>query len=331
MFDALKTNKELWDMYTKREEYTPVLLDKFKRFPYHSSRHRDVFEPVVSKFLVKNGMNCAYPNNKKFAVCLSHDIDIVYSPFLKIAHEIKIDFPKPKMKINSLWNFSKIMDIEKKYNAKSTFFFMAMTKNDSDFNYNPNDLGNWLGKIVDSGWEVGLHGGQRAYNDLGVMKNQKQRLEKVMGKKVAGYRNHLMKFQTPLTWELIQKAGFKYDSTYGYNDCVGFRNGMCHPFRPYDLNSNHFIDLWEIPLTIMDSTFDYYMRLDKKDEWNITKKLIDTVQQLNGVITILWHNTNMSGDRFKLYENILKYCSDNGAWMSSAEEIVKFWEKNNVK
>jgi hypothetical protein len=137
-----------------------------------------------------------------------------------------------------------------------------------------------------------------------------------------------MKFQTPTTWEAIKKAGFLYDSTYGYNDCVGFRNGMCHPFRPYNLSTNQEIEIWELPLHIMDSTFDYYMRLSEKDEWKLTKQIIDTVHQLNGVITILWHNTNMSQDRLKLYEKILRYCNEKNAWMTSGERIIKWWERS---
>jgi peptidoglycan/xylan/chitin deacetylase (PgdA/CDA1 family) len=328
MFKALESNKELWDMYTKKEEYAPKLLDKFQRFPYYSSKYRNILEPVVSKFLVENGLKVEYSDRKKFAVCLSHDIDLIYSPILKIAHEIKFSLPKLHIKINPLWNFQQIMELEGKYKAKSTFFFLALAKGDLDFNYRISDLENWLGKIVDRGWEVGLHGGNKAYNSLDVIKKQKERLEKVIGKKVIGYRNHLMRFEVPTTWELLKEAGFKYDSTYGYNDCVGFRNGMCHPFKPYNLNTNQYIDVLELPLNIMDSTFDYYMRLNKKNEWQITQQLIDTIEELNGVITVLWHNTNMSGERLELYERILKYCHQKGAWMTSGEEIIKWWEKN---
>jgi peptidoglycan/xylan/chitin deacetylase (PgdA/CDA1 family) len=142
-----------------------------------------------------------------------------------------------------------------------------------------------------------------------------------------GYRNHLLKFRTPETWEILKKAGFKYDSTFGYIDCVGFRNGMCHPFRPYNRETDSYIGIWELPIIVMDSTFDNYMRLSKDDEWNITRHLIDSVSTLNGVISILWHNTNMSGDRFAFYEKILKYCRGKEAWITSGEEIINWWEK----
>jgi hypothetical protein len=41
----LKQNKELWDLFTRREEYNPPILDQYGRFPYYLSKHRNVFEP----------------------------------------------------------------------------------------------------------------------------------------------------------------------------------------------------------------------------------------------------------------------------------------------
>lgn len=60
---------------------------------------------------------------------------------------------------------------------------------------------------------------------LKILKKKKRRLEEVLGKKVVGYRNHYLRFRVPDTWELLSKAGFKYDTTFGYSDCAGFRNG----------------------------------------------------------------------------------------------------------
>ncbi|MDD4330975.1 MAG: hypothetical protein PHU28_01340, partial [Methanosarcinaceae archaeon] len=72
MFEKLKENRELWELFTKREEYAPVSTDKYERFPYYLSTHRNVFEPEVSRFLVENGLKPEYPDGKKFAVCLTH-------------------------------------------------------------------------------------------------------------------------------------------------------------------------------------------------------------------------------------------------------------------
>ena len=343
MIKQLKRNKELWDLFTRKEEYTPLTLDQYGRFPYYLSKYRNILEPEVSKFLIENSLKVEYPEGNNFAVCLTHDIDAVYIPnwsimfsatkLLLTQHQIKsvfkMLFNKINKKWNPWWNFKDIMSLEEKYGAKSSFYFLTLDKEDLDFNFKIEDLECEIGDIVDNGWEVGLHGGHNVYNNLDEIKKEKERLEGVLGKKVIGYRNHYLRFKVPDTWELLSKAGFGYDTTFGYADMVGFRNGMCHPFKPFNLNTNKDIDILEIPLTIMDYTlFSNYMEQNMEGAWEIIKLLIDTVEKYNGIITILWHNTGMVDEKLKIYEKILKYCYEKGAWMTSGEEIWKWWNKH---
>ncbi|MHC1756398.1 MAG: polysaccharide deacetylase family protein [Methanosarcina sp.] len=340
MFEKLKENEELWDLFTRKEEYDLTFRDRYERFPYYLSSHRNIFEPRVSKFLLENGLRPQYPDGKKFAVCLTHDIDGVYPEKLypligsikalakgNLTEAMKTPFSRINRKWNPCWNFREIVKLEAKYDAKSSFYFLALKPEEMDFNYNIKDLESELGFISDSGWEVGLHGGHESYNSLEDIKEKKSRLEEVLGKRIIGYRNHFLRFSVPNTWELLSKAGFKYDTTLGYADCAGFRNGMCHPFRPFNLNEGRPIDIMEIPLTIMDrSLLRDYMRLDVKKAWECTKHLINTVEQYNGVITVLWHNnTCIEGENLKYYEKVLEYCAGKNAWITSGEEIYNWW------
>jgi len=327
-------------MFTRREEYNSPILDQYDRFPYYLSEHRNILEPEVSRFLIEKGLKVEYPEGKKFAVCLTHDIDAVY-PYTsslsvmynaakslkerKIKNAFKMLLNNINKRWNPWWNFNDIMTLEEKYRAKSSFYFLVLDKRDLDFNFRIDDLESELENITDNGCEVGLHGGHNAYNNLDEIKEKKKRLERVLGKKIVGYRNHYLRFKVPDTWELLSKAGFKYDTTFGYADCVGFRNGMCHPFKPFNLDTNEEIDILEIPLTIMDDTLFKYMKLDMKGAWRVAKLLIDIVKKRNGIITILWHNTYMVGENLRFYERILKYCYEKDAWMTSGEEIWKWW------
>ena len=345
-YEKLKQqNQELWDLFTREEEYSPKQWDRYNRFTYRLSSNEDILDPLVSKFLVENGLNlkAEYPENKKFAVCLTHDVDEIYPPLshtlLSSLHYMKnLDFKKLKDQVfwkykgkefSPYLNFKEIMNLEEKYGAKSSFYFIATDSDIRRFRYSIEDLENELGSIVDKGWEVGLHGGYYAYNSLEEMKKEKKRLEKVLGEKVIGYRNHYLRFKTPDTWELLAKAGFKYDTTFGYHDMVGFRNGMCHPFKPFNLNSDKESDILEIPLIIMDAAL--FGSVNSFEEaWEITKRLIDTVEKYEGVITLLWHSNDFNcaykDSWVKLYGKILKYCHDKNAWMTSGEKIWGWWE-----
>jgi peptidoglycan/xylan/chitin deacetylase (PgdA/CDA1 family) len=327
----LEANKPLWDIFTKKEEYSPSILDQYQRFPFYASKNRDIFRPVVSEFLIKNGLKVEYPSGKSFAVCLTHDIDVINIAKLPLRHvgrSLAIIKGRLDKKSNPLRDFQNIMDMEREHDARSSFYFMALEEGEEDFNYRIDDLRDELRNIIESGWEVGMHGGHHAYCDPEVLELEKARLDSVIGKKTTGYRNHFLRFGIPDTWHHLSKAGFLYDTTFGHYDCAGFRNGMCHPFRPYDLNKKSYLDILEIPLVIMDNTFDDYMRLNESGSWEITKRLIDITAKNNGVITILWHNTYLVTEKRKLYEKILKYCSDKNAWMTSGEDIRKFWSEN---
>ena len=83
-----------------------------------------------------------------------------------------------------------------------------------------------------------------------------------MGKSIIGARNHVLRFKTPDSWVMLAKAGFKYDTTFHYHDMVGFRNGMCHPFYPFDLNKNNTIEILEIPLIVSDIALRSFMKIN---------------------------------------------------------------------
>lgn len=350
MFEKLRQNKELWDLFTRKEEYNSAILDKYQRFPYYLSKCRDILEPEVSKFLIKNGLKIKYPGNKKFAVCLTHDVDALYISkqvavkktlsslkrykFKKALDTFKVVFSRINKKWNPLWNFEEIIELEKKYNVKSTFYFLADSRNKFNSNYSIESLKAELNSISKNGWEIGLHGSYDAYDNLDQIRKEKEKLEQILGKEIISYRNHYLRFKTPGTWELFAKAGFKYDTTFGYADMVGFRNGTCHPFKPFNLNTNKEINILEIPLTIMDGTLFDYMKLSIEGAWEITKLLIDRVEKYNGIITILWHNTsfdNIFRQGLKgFYEKILEYCYKKNAWMTNGKEIWEHYTNQSI-
>ncbi len=335
LFDQLKQYPELWETFINQKDSTDIKSG-------YENKKKKLSVPVVSEHLIKQGFRVSYPGQKKFAICLTHDIDDIYPTlfhrFLSgIWCLIKPDLNALKdycfcnIKRESPYiNFQKIIELEKKYNAKSTFFFMATERDPKRFRYNIEDLADQLEFIIRNDCEIGLHGGYYSYNDIEAVKNEKSRLENVLGKSVIGYRNHYLKFQIPRTWEILEECGFKYDSTYGFTDAVGFRNGMCHPFRPYHIQRLQWMNIYEFPLHVMEcAMFD---SLNPLKAWKKVSRLLDQAELCKGVLTILWHN-NVFGSLYReqwaaLYEKVLQYGRDKDAWMTSGEEIWKWWTEN---
>jgi peptidoglycan/xylan/chitin deacetylase (PgdA/CDA1 family) len=230
--------------------------------------------------------------------------------------------------VNPYWTFKKIVSLEDSYEANSTFFMMGLAPGDEDFNYLVEDMSPELGLIADSGSEIGLHGGHKAFMSLERIIEERKRLEEAAGRPVAGYRNHFLKIRVPSTWRLLEKAGFDYDSTLGYPDAPGFRNGMCHPFHPYDLEEQRELNLLELPLAFMDVALLDRRKPDVGQAWESIKDMIDRTRKCSGVATIIWHNDKMGKEYGKLYEKTIGYCRDSGAWMTSGANISKWWRKN---
>lgn len=348
ILQQIQKSKGLWDLYTRKEEYSPPQLNRYGLFIYGYSENPNILEPAVSRYLVNNGYEIEYPAHKQFAVCLTHDVDEIYPPhkhtLLSALTCLKgLDFNGLKRQAfwkrhgkekSPYWNFQDIMNLEEKYGAQSSFYFLATDTDIRRFRYNITDLEDELALIVDRGWEVGLHGGYYACNDLEEILLEKGQLEHILGRKVTGYRNHYLRFQVPNSWETLEKAGFQYDTTLGYSDMVGFRNGMCHPFWPYNLRNNMEVGILEIPMVIMDVTLFNSTR-SYSEAWQMAKALIDTVVSCHGVLTLNWHSNSFGcpfrGSWSRLYEKILQYCDSKNAWMTSGIEICKWWRYNDFK
>lgn len=131
MIKKVKQDKELRELFTKKEEYDTILLDKYVRFSYCLSSQRNVFEPEILSFLIKSSLSSDYPEEKKSAVCLTHNINLMCSEILNTAaRTIKAlkrrQFTQasihPLSKVNKIWNpiwsFRQIIELEKNYGAK---------------------------------------------------------------------------------------------------------------------------------------------------------------------------------------------------------------------
>jgi peptidoglycan/xylan/chitin deacetylase (PgdA/CDA1 family) len=343
MMDLLRRDEEIWDLFTRKEECERCDRDRFGGFPYYKSRHRDVCVPRASQMLMEHGFRCEYPEAQPFAICLTHDIDTVYQPLHSKGFEIvkalkEGNLPRagriiPQLRSKKLpaWNFKEILELEESHGACSSFYFLALEKEERECAYAIEDLEQEVCMLQDRGWEVGLHGGCKAYCDQEKLQREKRHLETVLNRNVTGYRNHYLRFQVPETWELLKEAGFLYDTTLGYPDCVGFRNGMCHPFRPFNPNTGQEMDILEIPLVVMDRTLLLHMRLSPEQAWDQMERLLNTTEQHHGVITVLWHNEFMTDASFQFYRKILEYGRDRGAWMTGGREITAWWKKNGLR
>jgi peptidoglycan/xylan/chitin deacetylase (PgdA/CDA1 family) len=330
-----------------------------------------LYKPVVDMYRLSRGCKKPiWPENKKFAVCITHDVDSVslnnyrhawrnrrsiYAADKKAFNFIKwyIGFIKDvwigraRFSNNDpIYCYDKWIDIERKHNAKSTFLFFAEqieNRHVADCVYRFRDMVKFNGKrmsvaemiraIDKMGWEIGLHASWHAYNNAKDLIFQKKQIEGIVGHEIFSIRQHYLHHNISVTPHAQSHAGFKYDSTLGFNNNVGFRFGTCYPWWLYDNYAKKELSIMEIPLIVQDGALiskDKGLRLDGDTAFIYIKNIISEVQKVGGVFTLLWHADHINRiESLDLYTRLLDYLGEMNPWFATLEDIGKWWSEHN--
>jgi hypothetical protein len=284
---------------------------------------------------------------RPFAVALTRDIDSLYKApppnLVGLARSIKhgefVSGIKKLVKGAAVHyfnqydpynNLEQLIEWERKLGIRSSIYFMSSNVI-GDSNYCLKEIfkkSQYLHKAQQEGWEFGFQPGFRTSQDGKFFTDEYVKASSSLGPMYGG-RQHTLRFKVPETWRLWEKAGLQYDSTLGYADHEGFRCGTCFPYNPFDLAEDRPMELWEIPLTVMDDTFTKYRSLDAAQAGRIMEQLFETVQRQRGVFVLLWHNTYFSrgniGDYHDLFAGFLQNALDAGAQVGTLKDILSSW------
>lgn len=332
-----------------------------------------LYRPIVDEaYLSENKQPPEWPEGKRFAVCLTHDVDEVslfsYRQTLRGAQRPpqnpRLEYPNIRKALHLGLNTIRIMknvfyrdplhcyerwlEIEKEYNAKSTFFFCPGWKNVtkhhySDSTYELEDriafddqnctVTEMIREIHRLGWEIGLHPSWYAFNDIDELKRQKEALETALESSIHSVRQHYLHYDIRSTPRAHSEAGFKYDSTLGFNDNIGFRFGTCYPWNLWDLKTAEQLPIIEIPLIIQDVAMlspQKGLRLNSEMAFNYTVLLAERVKNVGGVLTLLWHPNQIANSEYvKIYKKNLKYLENQNCWMTTVAEIGDWWTRRS--
>jgi peptidoglycan/xylan/chitin deacetylase (PgdA/CDA1 family) len=183
------------------------------------------------------------------------------------------------------------------------------------------------------GWEIGLHPSWYSFDDADELKRQKDALETALGREVVSIRQHYLHYDIRVTPRIHAEAGFKYDSTLGFNDNVGFRFGTCYPWHLFDLKAGKELPVTEVPLIIQDGAMllpTKGMRLDEDIAFQYIVHIAEIVEKVSGVLTLLWHPDGIiEPSRWSLYLRTMKYLKQKNSWFASVREVGEWWKKTN--
>ena len=173
------------------------------------------------------------------------------------------------------------------------------------------------------GSEIGLHGID-AWRDSDSGKREMREVAALTGSKTLGSRMHWLYFDASSP-KRLENAGFDYDSTWGYNDAVGYRAGTSQAFRPIACNS-----LIELPMSIMDSALFSSGRLSLHPEeaLDLCRKIIKGAKHFGGTLVVNWHDRSLAPERLlgRFYQSLLEVVKKgHRVWFAKCGEAVEWF------
>lgn len=304
----------------------------------------------MKKTIAKKAAKNHWPEQRPFAVALSHDVDRVrkriqhaYLLFLALRtgslRRAGAQFRSAASILrgeNPYWNFSSIKNLENELGVQSTFFFLnesgkaRVTSPRSQilfrnrYSLDEREVQEAIRDLDQSGWEVGLHGSYNSYQDKALLSQEKSKLEAILGHSVNGTRQHYLRLAIPDTWQIHADLKFTYDSTLGYADRIGFRYNQLHPFYPTDPISGRTIPVLQLPMAIMDVPL---MKLPKP--WESALSFIEKVEEGNGLLVLNWHQRVFNPWECygyqDIYVQIIRECQKRDALIGTCYQIAQAW------
>ena len=295
--------------------------------------HRDTWQyrykviriPVVNyyfdvlKSAIEKAWNIEIRLRKEMTtVFLSHDIEKVKGGWKKnlwpqmksfeVGNVIELLFKRFFRK--DIWNnLEFILRLEESYEVRSTVFLMGRKgKKYADYDLHKAPYSKWVKEFQGRGFEVGILSSNGCHNSAHKLGNDLKQLKY----KIYANRFQSLRYRTKKSPRSIQKNKLKYDSSLGLYNEVGFRNGYCHPFIPWDFENDQPADFVEIPVNIVDSAmaFRKYLNITAKDSVNVFSVIAEQVAKFKGVVGLSWSNEFLSDfenkEWRKAYERILK-------------------------
>ncbi len=326
-------------LVTRYEEYLPHINDKFGRFQAKDSilfKMNMLEKPLVNIWAQELGniLTAIYPDlhikKKSFSFIPTYDVDAawayknkgIFRTIAAFARDlIHLDFAEYKMRWKVVFGrehdpfdtFDYQLQLQKELNLHPKYFILCgeYDLNDKNISLRNSDFQNLIKKLGDYA-EVGIHPSFSSYLNKEKVGMEIKNLSKVLNREITMSRQHFLRLQMPLSYQILIDLDITDDYTMGYATQPGFRAGIADTFRFFDLEHDNVTNLNIHPFAVMDGTLRDYLELNVEESYEKIIGLIQEVRNVNGTFILLWHNETLSDKKrwtgwLSLYRRLLDF------------------------
>ena len=275
-----------------------------------------------------------WPEDRPFALFLSHDVNQAHDRELfrrlgdgtrlacrRIARSLFHSNPVRK-------DFETLLALEGGHGFRSTYFLRhdnSSPRPSAGYSLQREEIRTITRMIQDAGGEIGVHGGDAQFNNAARYRESIEAVESSFGVRPTGIRNHLLRFSYPETWRAQAEAGFAYDATYGLPGELGPRGGWPFPFQTCDASAGRLLDLFALPITVMDATLFRHLHLAGEAALEKAWETVQDVVRAGGLVSLLWHHNYFNASEYwdwqMVYEELLRRLAPLNLWCATGAEI----------
>lgn len=303
-------------LLTRYEEYLPHTADNHSRFSGKDSflfKNNSLLQPLIDQWGKKFVEILKFETGKKSIVkTLTIDVDNAFAFAHKgmvrslggsVRNLLKTDFGalKDRIKVargkmqDPFDTYDYILGKAKENKVNLKFFFLLgdKGKNDTNLSHQTQELREKI-KYISQFAECGIHPSYQSFLDENKVKEEVNRLENIIGKKVNISRQHFLRMQLPKSYQILINCGITEDHTMGFADEPGYRAGTSQPFLWYDLSNEKETNLRVFPFVMMDATLKRYLGLSPEKALEYSQNIYDSLKNTGGNFTLLWHNESVN-------------------------------------
>jgi hypothetical protein len=355
-----------WDLATAAAEARTTARDRFDRVPASANALVSAGverEPVVSQAAMalrraatrasgRRPLQVAapWPDGRRWAVALTHDLDIValwpaftalrlvelgrkghWRLAVKAAGEALKAIGRAPVEQGT----AALLATERARSVRSTWFILCGTPTlrtftAGDLTYRPEAAATRriLAAVRTGGHAIGLHGSRETVSSADRFSTQRSRLQGLAGQAVHGVRQHFLRFDPLETPRAMTQAGFRYDSTVGFPDRNGFRVGVADVVRCGET-------LDEVPFAWMDRALSKYRGVEDPEAWiDDALVLARSCRDVEGLWVGVWHPNLTDALGFPgapvAYERLLDALLADRPFVGTLDEIVDWRAKRRA-